>query len=94
MCKVFMSLIFLIFSDCCLAQTQAEMNKTAGDNYAKADKQLNNIYKKIISDYKNDAVFIKNFKVAQRLWLQFRDAELKARYPERPAGYYGSIQPF
>jgi uncharacterized protein YecT (DUF1311 family) len=36
---------------------------------------------------------VKNFKVAQRLWLQFRDAEIKAKYPDRAAGYYGSAQP-
>lgn len=25
--------------------------------------------------------------------MKFRDAELKVKYPDRPAGYYGSIQP-
>ena len=37
--------------------------------------------------------YIKNLKVAQRIWIQFRDAEMKAKYPEREAGYYGSIHP-
>jgi uncharacterized protein YecT (DUF1311 family) len=28
-----------------------------------------------------------------RLWIQFRDAEMKMKYPEREDGYYGSVYP-
>ena len=37
--------------------------------------------------------FIKNLKVAQRLWVQFRDAQLAMKFPERGNGYYGSMLP-
>lgn len=37
-------LFSLMFSSSVFAQTQAEMNKMAYDNYSKADKQLNLVY--------------------------------------------------
>ena len=40
-----------------------------------------------------DTVFIKNLKASQRIWITFRDAELKVKYPDREPGYYGSIHP-
>ncbi len=77
----------------CTAQTQTNLNQTAGKSYQSADKQLNTTYQQVLKAYKNDAVFIRNFKVAQRLWVQLRDAELKAKYPDRHDGYYGSVLP-
>ncbi|MBO9563535.1 MAG: DUF1311 domain-containing protein [Niastella sp.] len=77
----------------CQAQTQSEMNQNAKTKYQQADKELNTVYQKILKDYSKDAVFIKNLKKAQSLWIQFRDAEMKAKYPDREPGYYGSIQP-
>lgn len=75
------------------AQTQMEMNKEANDSYRKVDKELNEIYKQILVDYKSDTVFVKNLKASQRIWITFRDAELKVKYPEREPSYYGSIHP-
>jgi uncharacterized protein YecT (DUF1311 family) len=40
-----------------------------------------------------DTIFIKNLKSSQRIWITFRDAELKMKYPEREPGWYGSIHP-
>src|ERR1700757_5109792 len=77
----------------CFSQTQTEMNETAYKNYQQADKELNITYQKILKEYKTDTAFIKNLKAAQRIWVQFRDAEVKALYPDREPGYYGSIQP-
>jgi uncharacterized protein YecT (DUF1311 family) len=69
------------------------MNQDAKVKYQAADKELNTTYQKILSTYSKDAPFIANFKKAQKLWIQFRDAEMKAKYPDREAGYYGSVQP-
>lgn len=77
----------------CFSQKQVEMNQKANKNYEQADKALNDTYQKILTEYKSDIEFIKNLKTAQRAWIQFRDAEMKARYPDREPGYYGSIQP-
>lgn len=74
-------------------QSQSEMNTEAARVYQKADKELNGVYQKVLADYKKDPAFIKNLKAAQKLWIQFRDAEMKAKYPDREKGYYGSSQP-
>lgn len=75
------------------AQTQAEMNAEANANYKAADTELNNLYQQILKEYKTDTEFIKNLKASQRIWITFRDAELKTKYPNRPDGEYGSIHP-
>ena len=75
------------------AQTQAEMNATAYARYQKADQMLNQTYQTILKQYSRDALFIQNLKKAQRLWLQLRDADLRAKYPDYGPGHYGSVQP-
>ena len=54
---------------------------------------MNKIYADILKEYKTDTAFIKNLKKTQKLWIQFRDAEMKMKYPDREPGYYGSVQP-
>ena len=85
-------LTLLIFFICLTAfsQTQTELNQNARDAYKKADKELNSIYQKILTEKKSDTVFIQNLISSQRIWLKYRDAELKVKYPEREPGYYGS----
>ncbi len=75
------------------AQTQGEMNQDAAGEFKAADKELNAIYQQILEDYADDDVFLANLKEAQRSWIDFRDAQLKMKYPDREPGYYGSIQP-
>jgi len=75
------------------SQTQADMNREANTSNKKADKELNETYKTILSMYKTDTVFIKNLKASQRIWIVFRDAELKVKFPETDPRYYGSVYP-
>jgi uncharacterized protein YecT (DUF1311 family) len=75
-------------------QSQLQINLEAKQQYAAADKELNRVYKRILAEYKADQVFLAYLKTAQRLWIQWRDAEMKARYPDREAGHYGSIHPY
>jgi uncharacterized protein YecT (DUF1311 family) len=88
----FTSLLFLICSST-FCQTQLEMNLAQIDSFEKADKELNEIYKKILFEYKSDSLFIENLKSSQRIWITFRDAELKMKFPERERGWYGSMHP-
>ena len=89
---IFLGLIIMICATA-FCQTQFEMNKESGDSFEKADKELNEIYKKILFEYKSDTLFIKNLKSSQRIWITFRDAELKMKFPEREPGWYGSMHP-
>lgn len=92
--RIFVIVIFLLSINInCFGQTQAEMNKEAYADFHKADKELNDIYKKVLLSYKSDTVFIKNLKESQRIWDKFRDAELAMKFPDREAGHYGSIHP-
>ena len=84
------TVIFLAFSFS-YGQSQAEINQDAYMEYQKSEKEINVVYQKILKEYKDDTAFINNLKVTQRLWIQFRDAEVKAMYPDRGEGYYGSM---
>jgi uncharacterized protein YecT (DUF1311 family) len=90
-CFLFSLLIGL--SVCSYAQTQSQMNQDAAKSFQKADKELNDVYKKILIEYKEDTLFIKNLKISQRLWVQFKKAEMDMKYPNYSSGYYGSVQP-
>lgn len=84
-------LLIDVGSNCAFAQSQTAMNIKAGDGFEQADKELNMVYQKILKSYTAQPKFIAKLKVAQRLWVQLRDAELAARYPD--SGSYGSVAP-
>jgi uncharacterized protein YecT (DUF1311 family) len=90
---IIFSILFFLSIDACNGQTQLEMNEMAMNEYYKADKALNAVFLKIIKEYRKDLIFVNNLRDAQKIWIKFRDAEMKMKYPERKAGYYGSIHP-
>jgi uncharacterized protein YecT (DUF1311 family) len=47
------------------------MNEDAAKNYQKADKELNDVYQKILKEYKKDTAFIKNLKNAREFEFSF-----------------------
>ncbi|WP_166126661.1 lysozyme inhibitor LprI family protein [Flavobacterium bernardetii] len=85
--KIFL-LFFLCFSFNLSAQTQAEMNKIAHDDFKKADAELNKVYKKVIEvlDVTEKQLMIK----AQKDWLKFRDSHCKFEIEQFKGG---SISP-
>ena len=85
---VLMNMLFIAPN---FAQSQTEMNVKAYSDFKKADAELNIVYQKILKIYSRETTFIKKFKIAQRLWVQLRDAELAAKYPN--SGSYGSVAP-
>lgn len=83
-------------ADSCMdkAQTQYDLNYCADTAFNQADKELNNIYKKILSEYADDPKFIEKLKASQRAWLKFRDSEMEALFPHSDEDrYYGSVYP-
>ena len=67
--------------DPCLdMKSQTEMNICESDQYAKADAELNAVYKQLISKHKSDGEFVRKLKYAQESWLKFRDAHLASFY--------------
>jgi uncharacterized protein YecT (DUF1311 family) len=68
------------------------MNKEASNAYKKADANLNNVYKQILSKYKTDTVFIEKLRKTQKIWIAYRDAELEMKFPaENKQLDYGSV---
>ena len=75
-------------------QSQAAMNQQADVAYQKADQELNRTYQQILKEYRTKTAFLQSLKAAQQRWIQFRDAEMKARYPAANAQFeYGSFFP-
>ena len=70
------------------AQTQAEMNKTAHDDFKKADAELNKVYNQVmkILNGKEKQLLISS----QKDWLKFRDSHCKFEIEQYNGG---SIQP-
>nr|AAP58619.1 hypothetical protein [uncultured Acidobacteriota bacterium] len=84
--------IVLPFSDATTRQTQLQLNEEACAEYKKADAEMNNVYRRIMKDYRNDAPFIAALKKAQLAWIRYRDADLESIFPG-DARSYGSINP-
>jgi len=91
--KIIVLIVIFLISNFGFSQTQFEMNQSANNDFLKADKELNSVYQNIINEYKSDINFIKNLKASQKIWIQFRDAEMKVKFPETEDGYYGSVFP-
>jgi uncharacterized protein YecT (DUF1311 family) len=56
------------------AQSQSEMTQQAWAEFDKADKELNEVYQKILKPLDDD-ITKKKFVDAQKAWLKFRDAQ-------------------
>jgi uncharacterized protein YecT (DUF1311 family) len=67
------SLSILALPQNTLAQSQAEMNQEAAQDFETADKALNSVYKKLSG--KIDEESQAKLKAAQKAWIVFRDAE-------------------
>jgi len=73
-------------------QTQSQMNQNTCKQYERADAELNNVYKQVLSEYAKDTEFIEKLKAAQRAWVAFRDAHLESIYPAKDKlAEYGSV---
>jgi uncharacterized protein YecT (DUF1311 family) len=77
----------------CLICSAQEWNTPASEgpqiNYINADRKLNEIYQQILKKEESNKSFINNLRVAQRLWIKFRDAQFELRFPESN-GHYGN----
>jgi uncharacterized protein YecT (DUF1311 family) len=76
------------------AQSQADMNGAACRKYARADDELNRVYRQIQREYADQPEFLEKLKEAQRAWLAYRDAHVDSVFPgEDKRAVYGSVFP-
>lgn len=73
---LFSTLLFANTIQCKEDGNQMQMNQCAYEDFKKADKALNKVYKALRNKKKNDKAYLANLKTSQRLWIKFRDAEL------------------
>ncbi len=78
-------------ADCSSAADQTTMNECAGQDYKKADAELNALYKQMQQRLKGDDEQMKRLAATQRAWIAFRDAECK--FIGQPGPVAGSIEP-
>ena len=79
------------------AKTQSDLNECGGVDAAAADRELNRVYQRILKKYADQPVFIQSLREAQRIWLKYRDAQIKMKYTaakdENESAIYGSVYP-
>lgn len=78
-------LLALLLAGSCLAQTQQEMNRQAAADFAKADRELNVVYKQLMGELSQQAEKDKLI-AAEQLWIKLRDADAAARAQEFEGG--------
>ncbi len=74
------------------ATTQMEMNTCAGEEAARADARLNDVYHELLSKAAKQLEAVVKIKAAERAWVAYRDAYMEAMYPAKDKQVeYGSI---
>jgi uncharacterized protein YecT (DUF1311 family) len=93
--KKMIGILFLMFCvSGVFAQTQMEMNTEAFNSYKKVDNELGVVYQLILKKYAKNIKFINALRASERLWIKFRDAEVKMMFPsDDPRMSYGSMYP-
>jgi uncharacterized protein YecT (DUF1311 family) len=74
--------------------SQAEIISCANDEDARADSELNVVYRHLLSKAEKEPGATAKVKGAERAWIQYRDAYLEAMFPaEDKLANYGSKYP-
>jgi uncharacterized protein YecT (DUF1311 family) len=72
-----------IFNQFCgKAQTTADMNDCAGGMLTAADKDLNTTYQAVLKKWANVPGVVDSVRKAQRAWINYRDADVAARFAD------------
>ena len=78
-------------------QTQLDMNMSAIERLQQTEEIHQRVYDEIMAIYADDKIFTRQLREAQRAWIKFRDAHLRAMWPkmdsENPRRLYGSVFP-
>ena len=92
--KVAILLLIIFTSTGLSAQTQTELNIQSSNSYKKVDNELGIVYQQILKKYSKNTKFINYLRASERLWIQFRDAEVKMMFPADDTRMaYGSMYP-
>lgn len=89
--------ILLIFTSCKPNQTKSALNQPIQQDLSGSQTEINtqqlnkldlslikldSVYNAVLREYKEQTIFIKNFKKSQLIWEQYLESQLLARFPE------------
>ena len=86
----------VVAAQCDPSGSQLAMNQCALEDYERVDKELNQVWLQLLAKEKDNPVYIKKLRVAQRAWITFRDAETEATFAcedSNPRLCWGSMYP-
>jgi len=86
---LFLSVLSIVLAAVSFSQIQKQQIEDAQTTYIQADKELNEVYQRLLLTHTN-ATFVQNLKKAQRQWMKFRDAQVELMYPGSKGGNYSS----
>jgi uncharacterized protein YecT (DUF1311 family) len=76
------------------AKSTPEIHACANQEAIRVDKELNGVYRSLLTKAEKDPIATAKFKAAERAWIAYRDAYIEAMYPaENKQAAYGSIYP-
>jgi uncharacterized protein YecT (DUF1311 family) len=84
-------LFFLFMGVFAFGQTNAEMKEQANKRFANADKELNVVYKQLMTEVKSNRKHQQKIISAQRIWLQFRDLHCECESQKHEGGSLESL---
>ena len=76
--KALLLILSLIFS---INILYSQTNWNERSYFENSDKTLNEVYQNLINKNRSDTVFIRNLRISQRAWMQFRDAQVTLIFP-------------
>jgi uncharacterized protein YecT (DUF1311 family) len=87
--------LFSFFLGTAFAQAPEKMDTIQPPNscndYIQLKKDMDDLVKKINTEYAKDAAFMAKFKKTQAAWLTFRDAQMDMIFPETDKKEYGTL---
>ena len=70
-----------LYSTGCGNLSAQHQQENAINSSEKADRELNFVYRKILSDYREERIFIRKFRVAHQAWKKYRETHLASIFP-------------
>jgi uncharacterized protein YecT (DUF1311 family) len=75
------------------AQTQRDLNDSAGQRRAAAEREMNVVYTSLLKKLQNNPKAQAHLRKAQRAWIAYRDAQIEADFPSSSVTVCGSVCP-
>lgn len=91
--RILLILLFTLLLNQAPAQSIIEINEKSCNSYKAADKDLNEVYRQVLRERADDTNFVNALKASERAWLAFRDAQIKAIYPDPDPPMYPNPDP-